>query len=331
MLTLYRPNQRGKIKASPFGRGMSAEGAVWIDAVDPSDGELEFLNDVMGFEVPNRHDITEIELSNRLFKRAGSHVMIANLLPKSDHEALPPRPAAFILRRDLLLTIRFAEFYSFDRVAISLSTGGEGRTPVGVFLTIIDEAVGDRADDLEFSMRHMEEITSRLFTLSKVPAKALRRKKSNIGQQLDDALQHIGGMGERVANIRESIASIQRLLNYARTYIPESWLKGHLLVLDSLKNDITALSDEASFFMNKLSFNLDATLGMINIEENKVIRVLAVATLLLSPPTLIAGIYGMNFRIMPELDWPIGYGFALGLMVLTSVVSICILKAKHWF
>ncbi len=100
--------------------------------------------------------------------------------------------------------------------------------------------------------------------------------------------------------------------------------------MDSLKNDMAALSDEASFFMNKLSFNLDATLGMINIEETKVIRLLSIVTLLLAPPTLIAGIYGMNFEIMPELSWPFGYVFSLGLMMTTAVVSIVFLKRRKW-
>lgn len=327
MLTQYRITAKGKIKASTFARDAQADGVIWLDAHSPTDEELAALNRVAGIEVPNRHDMTEIELSSRLYKEGECHVMIASLLPKSASEVLPPRPAAFILKRSIIITIRYCDFFSFERVAASFAFGNGRHTPAAVFCDILEEAIGDRADDLEFSMHHLEDITSRLFR----HRNADLAKNDQDSRDLADALRRIGGMGERVANIRESIASIQRLLNYAKTYIPESWLRGQFMIIDSMKNDLTALSDEASFFMNKLSFNLDATLGMINIEETKIIRVLSVVTLLLSPPTLIAGIYGMNFRIMPELDWPFGYWFSLALMASTAIASIWYLKRKMWF
>lgn len=323
----YRISPNGKVTASTaeFDR-KHGRNVFWIDAVSPSDAELSRLDKFMGFEVPNRHDITEIELSSRLYREDdGSLVMVANLLPKEGVGNANPQPAAFILRKNVLLTIRYYDFYSFDRIAQNITRSNEPHTSISVFCRLLEEAVADRADNLELSMRYMEELTSRLFH----PASPDHEHSSN-ATQLDNALRQIGRMGKTVSNIRESITSLQRAANFACTYLPESWLGDQRIVLDAIKLDLTALSDEASFFMNKLSFNLDATLGMINIDESKVIRLLSVVTLLLSPPTLIAGIYGMNFDILPELHWPWGYAFSLGLMASTAVVSIWYLKRKRW-
>lgn len=326
MIKIFAVGADGKVAAPVSGLENMDEHAVWIDAFSPSDTELSRLDALMGIEVPNRHDITEIELSSRLYKEDGALVMIANLLPKASGKGTPPRPAAFILRKNLLLTIRYSEFYSFERKMARIP-GSTDTSPVTVFCDLLEEAVADRADNLENSMRVMEVLTSQLFT---APDPSRGKLAPQQGPELDEALRQIGSMGESVANIRESITSLQRVVNYAYTYVPDGWVTDQRFILDSLKSDLTALSDEAGFFMNKLNFNLDATLGMINIDESKIIRLLSVVTLLLSPPTLIAGIYGMNFDLMPELHWPSGYIFALGLMGITSISSIWYLKRRRW-
>lgn len=326
MATEYRLAPNGRVNAAPadFDRKLGRD-VVWIDALAPSDAELARLDKLMGFEVPNRQDIAEIELSSRLYREDdGSIVMVAALLPKEGGSDANPQPAAFILRRNMLLTIRYYNFHSFERITQSVKRSGEPHTPVNIFCRLLEEAVGDRADNLELSMRYMEELTSVLF---RTPG---GHEGGSSPIELDTALRQIGRMGRTVSNIKESITSLQRVANFACTYVPEAWLGDQRIVLDAIKTDLTALSDEASFFMTKLAFNLDATLGMINIDESKIIRLLSVVTLLLSPPTLIAGIYGMNFDIMPELHWPWGYAFALGLMAATAGVSIWYLKKRHW-
>ena len=330
MITEYRKNNKGKVVNVALNRSFKTTEAIWLDALNPNDADLTQLGEILGFAVPNRHDVTDIELSSRLYKEDGGYVMIANLLPKENGDFGPPRPVAFIMRKNLLVTIRFNEFSSFERVISETLADASHQTPQTVFCNLLDEAIGDRADDLEVSMRRLEELTTRLFDHPGVKKKK-KPIQSSASDELDIVLKRIGIMGERAADIRESIASIHRMLNYAQAYLPESWIRGQHNLIHSMKGDLTALSDEADFFMNKLSFNLDATLGMINIEETKIIRVLSVVTLLLSPPTLIAGIYGMNFDVMPELNWRFGYVFALALMATTAVASVWYLKKKMWF
>lgn len=100
--------------------------------------------------------------------------------------------------------------------------------------------------------------------------------------------------------------------------------------LEMLRRDASALSDHASFLSNKLTFLLDATLGMINIEQNSIIKIFSVAAVVLLPPTLIASIYGMNFKIMPELRWEFGYPFALGLMLVSVGLTYAYFKRRQW-
>ncbi len=327
MPTEFKLVANGRVTPMDTDLGFVDADTIWIDCLSPTDAELARLDALMGFEVPNRHDITEIELSSRLYREDdGTLVMIANLLPKLEHSVTPPRPAAFILREKVLLTIRYCEFFSFERVRQRLPRESESQNAVGIFCRLLEEAVADRADNLELSMRSLEELTSRLFLQPHPPEKRL----ANEGQELAEALRQIGRMGEAVSNVRESITSLQRMTNFARAYVPDGWWGGERLGVESARNDLTALSDEASFIMNKLSFNLDAVLGMINIDESKIIRLLSVVTLLLSPPVLVAGIYGMNFQFMPELAWKYGYAFSLGLMLLTAVASIWYLKRKRW-
>lgn len=326
MLTEFRLDDDNRITARPADLDGYGEGVVWLDASNPVPEELAALERLMGFELPDNRDMSEIELSARLYKEDGALVMIANLLPKSETRTAPPRPSTFILRENLLLTIRYDEFYSFARVEADLPRRAEPHTPLSVFFRLMEEAVSDRADNLEHAMHTLEELTSQLFALPPASKSAMPDNP-----ELEQILRGIGMAGERVSNIRESITGLQRVLNFARAYIPDSW-PGHAAgVMNSLRNDLTALSDEADFLVNKLSFNLDATLGMINMEETKVVRFLSVVTLLLSPPTLIAGIYGMNFAAMPELAWPFGYVFALGLMAASAVTSIWYLRRRKWF
>ncbi|MCD8140685.1 MAG: hypothetical protein LUE17_13065 [Planctomycetaceae bacterium] len=324
MPIVYSVNDAGGFHTTEAALESVPPEAVWVDILSPTDRELDQLDALMGFEVPNRHDMAEIELSSRLYREDdGTLVMVANLLPKEGADIATPRPAAFILRRDLLLTIRYAEFYSFDRVAHRLPPTSGKQTPVALFCRLLEEAVADRADNIELSMRTMETLTSWLF------AETATGGESET-PELEAALRQIGTMGRAVSNIRESITSLQRVANFASTYMPAEWLGEQRIVLNSVKTDLIALTDEAAFFMNKLQFNLDATLGMINVDESKIIRFLSVVTLLLSPPTLIAGIYGMNFDIMPELHWPFGYLFSIGLMLTTATTSIWYLRRKRW-
>jgi Mg2+ and Co2+ transporters len=325
MITAYYIEPGKRAHYAPFSETPRDGNPVWLDALNPTDEDLDRLSDVTGFAVPTRESMTEIEISSRLYREKDAFVMVASLLPKTAAEILPLKPVAFIFKPTMLVTIRYSEILPFDRMNRRLETTDETRDALSIFCTLLDESISDCADDLELSMRHLEKLTSRLF----IRVGTTQKDRPN-NPQLEESLQLIGSMGERVANIRESVASLQRLLNFAKTYMPERWLGDRAHILESMRADTMVISDESGFFMNKLSFNLDATLGMINVEETKIIRILSIVTLVLSPPMVVAGIYGMNFSNMPELTWPYGYATALAIIGLTALAPLAYLRRKKW-
>jgi magnesium transporter len=143
-------------------------------------------------------------------------------------------------------------------------------------------------------------------------------------------MERIGRIGDLVSKSRESLVSLGRLLSYVQQSSSVTLTPDLRARFKTLSRDVLALSDHASFVNSKTSFMLEATLGLINIEQNDIIKIFSVAAVAFLPPTLIASIYGMNFHHMPELDWMLGYPLALLLMVFSAVVPYVYFKRRGW-
>ena len=148
----------------------------------------------------------------------------------------------------------------------------------------------------------------------------------------NDVLKALGRKGDLTSKVRESQVSVGRLLSFlANEAEGMKWPKDTRLQLQSMQRDVTSLSDHATYLANKITFLLDAMLGVVNIQQNAIIKIFSIAAVVFMPPTLVASIYGMNFhRSMIELEWEFGYPFALVLMVLAAVVPILFFKWKKW-
>jgi magnesium transporter len=147
----------------------------------------------------------------------------------------------------------------------------------------------------------------------------------------NDILKKIGGKGDLTSKVRESLVSIGRLLLFlANEAEGMRWPKDTRLQLVSMQRDVQSLSDHATYLANKITFLLDAMLGVVTIEQNNIIKIFSIAAVALMPPTLVGTIYGMNFKFMPELSWEFGYPLALGLMVLSAIVPFLFFRWKKW-
>lgn len=330
MITAYRTDHDGAVsQQSALESGGAANGAVWLDAFNPDEAEAAALHLATGMEIPTWEEMSEIELSSRLRLENGCLTMIAHLIPKSEAKTLPTRPVAFVLQKDRLVTVRRDRFPSFERTAGRCAKGGEEcpSSALEILCALLDEAVSDRADSLELVIKAMDELAEELFSLPRTsPGKADRENPT-----LRELLRRIGETGEILSNVRESLASVQRVAHFLRARLPINQLGENAAALDSVNSDIVALSDEASFLMNRLSFYLDATLGMINIEENQIVKVLSAVALIFCPPMLIASVYGMNFANMPELRWEWGYFLALAGMGAAIGAQFWYLRKRKWF
>jgi magnesium transporter len=294
-------------------------GVVWFDAVQPTPEETAALGSALGVELPSREEMEEIEDSSRLYREHGAVFMTATLPADVESDAPRMEPVTFVLLADRLVTLRHHDPRAFrnfiariDRVAGACSSGEE------VFVSLLETVIDRLADILENAGRAVAEISRAVLRGADPP-------------DYRDVLRSIGRQGDTVSNVQDSLLSIERLVSFAETSAESgSRAKEMRHRIRTLGRDARFLTEHAGFLSQKITFLLDATLGMIGIEQNGTIKILSVAAVVFLPPTLIASIYGMNFETMPELAWPFGYPLALGLMLGAAFLSYWFFKRKGW-
>jgi magnesium transporter len=322
MLTIYEYRE-GTLKAQT-GLPRITEAAVWIDLLNPTQDEEEKIEKALKIDVPTREEQQEIEVSSRLYQEAGAYFMTATLLFLSEGTEAKTTPVSFILAEKRLVTVRYAEPRAF---AIFAARCNRQETNLGnstsVLIGLLDIVVDRLADFIERIQGEVEALSHSVF--ENKGGVAMRQRR------FDVLLQSIGREGEISSKARESCHSLGRLLTFLAFVVNER-KEGKPLQsrVRAAARDVNSLTDHATFLSGKIIFLLDATLGMIQIQQNDIIKIFSVAAVVFLPPTLIASIYGMNFHVMPELDWLFGYPFALGLMVIFAVLPYIYFKHKGW-
>lgn len=305
--------------------GANAARIVWTDLHSPSAEEQAAVEAWLGSEIPTREEMEEIEISSRLYVEDGAYFMTATLPSHSETDEPLMAPVTFVLSGRRLVTIRYHEprpFRSFPQRAEKAAIGCTGGDTI---LMALLEAIVDRlADILERASRDVDEISRGIF-------RAEQRKASERNRNFQDLLREIGRKEDLVANMRDSLLTLQRLSGFLATAAAQTKLgKDVRARVKTLSRDVVSLADHATFLSQKINFLLDATLGMINIEQNGIIKIFSVAAVVFLPPTLVASIYGMNFTMMPELQWHLGYPFALALMVVSAIVPFWFFRRRGW-
>ena len=299
---------------------------VWIDMLSPSPSDEALVEGLMGFNVPTREDMQEIEMSSRAYDEAGVMFLTAPVLATSKTEKTVSEPVTFVVAGNRLVTVRYHEPHSFVRFVDTAARQVQGcSTGQAVLIGLLETIVDRLADILEAQGRVQTDISKAVF----VP-----KRTAKTGAKLSSVLLRIGASEELNGMAGESLVAIQRLSGFltARTAqkTTAKVAAQDKARLKTLLRDISSLQDYAGTQKQKLVFLLDATLGMINIQQSDIIKVFSVVAFVFLPPTLIASIYGMNFRFMPELDWPLGYPMALGAMVLSAIVPYLLFKRRGW-
>lgn len=302
--------------------GQSLSDVIWIDILNPTDAQEAEVEAIIGVDIPTRAEMEEIEISSRLYSENNAIYMTAILPANADGGDPQMGPVSFVLTSTHLVTLRYHEprvFSSFPpRAAKTCQVIPDAHTALVALL----EAIIDRsADILERAAHEIDTLSRGIF----------RETRQGARRDYQETLEKIGQMGDLNSKIRDSLLSLDRLLSFLGTASPERQAPAHLRErVKTLSSDAKSLTDHASFLSAKITFLLDATLGMINIEQNAIIKIFSVAAVIFLPPTLIASIYGMNFVHMPELGWDFGYPFAIGLMVLFAVLPYLFFKFRNW-
>jgi magnesium transporter len=300
------------------------ETSVWIDLVKPTHEEDKLVESLVGIVVPTRDEMQEIELSSRLYFENGARYMTATLMCQSDSPAPKTTPVTFILVGQRLVTVRYDEPKPFaiirHKLGKSCPAHISGQT---VLMDLLDAVIDRAADILERVGAEVDRVSYDIFTRKLSPTERSRRYPI--------ILQTIGQKGDLSSKIRESLVSIMRLILFlANEEEGMRWSKEMRAQLKSMQRDVQSLSDHTTFLTNNITFLLDALVGVVTIEQNNVIKIFSVVAVVFMPPTLIASIYGMNFKHMPELDWLIGYPMALILMVMAAVGPYLYFKWRKW-
>jgi magnesium transporter len=321
MLTIYDLSGQSIVRRDSAD---TCDHAIWVDLLNPSKAEERDIERLLAVQVPTREEMGEIEISSRLYQENGAHFMTATIIYQVDTPEPAQTTVTFILTATRLVTVRYAEPKAFP---LFLSRAGKGDTTcdsaMAILIGLLEAIIDREADLIERLQGESEKLAQTVFGLKGGPATRHRR--------YDVVLKQIGKAGEIASKARESLLSLERVLTYLNQVAvvrgDEQSLKRRI---KTETRDVQSLADHLSYLNNRLTFMLDATLGMVSIEQNQIVKLFSVMAVILMPPTLVASIYGMNFRHMPELGWEWGYPMAVGLMVLAAVLPFLYFKRKGW-
>ncbi len=304
----------------------AAADVVWLDLQQPTDEERAAVERVTKLRVPVKADLAEIESSSRLSTEGQVLYLSTPMTYRSLDGVSHTAPLGFVLSPEHLLTVRFADLPVFDTYAERFSIANRHPCSVGAFLGLLEATVDRLADVLEHVGADLDATSRRVFR----PDKAGPRNAARMDAQLRATLRGVGRAGERLSNIRDSLTGVQRIVLYthdvARSWIPPDMLPRFM----TLRQDITSLTEYDVQLSNKVQFLLDATLGFINIEQNNGIKVLTVVSVVGVPPTLLASVYGMNFKWIPELQWEYGYFYGLAVIIASGILPLVWFKKRGW-
>ena len=300
------------------------EGAVWVDLVNPSAAEDRAVERLAGIAVPTREDMQEIEISSRLYIENGARYMTATLMCHSDTDMPRTTAVTFILAGHRLVTVRYDQPKPFALVEHKLGRAcSAGITGEMVLMELLDAVIDRCADILERAGAEIDQVSHDIFEPDS--------ERHGHSKQYARILIAIGRKGDLTSKVRESLVSIGRIVTFLSAAIEGvKWTKDMREQLKTMQRDVASLTDHASYLSNKITFVLDAMLGVVNLEQNNIIKLFSVMAVVLMPPTLIASIYGMNFKVMPELEWVHGYPMALVMMLIAAIVPYYIFKLKKW-
>ncbi|MDX2156884.1 MAG: magnesium transporter CorA family protein [Hyphomicrobiaceae bacterium] len=297
---------------------------LWVDLVDPTPAEDAVVETALGISIPTRAEAREIEASSRLYRENGAVYMTAFVLYNADAEVPDGATVTFVLTARHLVTIRYHEPRAFPLFATRAAKGEVECTSAPMVLIGLIETIVERAADIiERTQDAVETTARRIFTAN--------RESRNYARRLDEVLRAVGRQGDITARLEESAFSLERVLSYLLAALRERGESASTLArLDTAQRDVRSLAEQMRFLMDRITFLLDATLGAISIEQNRTMKVFSLVAATLMPPTLIAAIYGMNFKHMPELEWLSGYPMALGLMVVAALLPFLYFRRKGW-
>ena len=318
----YRSGKKISLSPIPLNAKLPQD-TLWLDVHNITPEEEKYLEQQLGIEIPTREEIWKNRVLNRFYDDNGVYYMSAAIITKVDSPHPQTSTVTFILAEKYLVTIRYITPTSFNNFSQRIIAAPHKYASAGLVMEgLLGEMITRVAHNSETVVQELDRLSHDIFTMSEV------KTTKSVSHAMQEVLKSLGKCADLNSKINESLHSIARLLSFLEQVHGSDAIlanKVRILIKDS-----NALTKQTGFLSDKITFLLDATLGMINVEQNMIIKIFSVIAAFFLPPTLVSSIYGMNFHHMPELDWHFGYPLALGIIAICAVVPYLYFRRKGW-
>ncbi|HPE60089.1 MAG TPA: magnesium/cobalt transporter CorA [Thiolinea sp.] len=288
----------------------------WVDMCDPDESERDLLEALLHTDLPEFEDVDEIESSARCYiDQTGLHVH--SLFMYQDEGRPNTESVAFILQGERLITLRDEKLPDFRLFRLRARRGQVAcRDAAELLVTMLEHKVENHAD-------HLEDIHHELETLGH----QVLEEETDLSD-LEEAISELARLEDSNGKIRLCLMDTQRDISFLLRHLREN--PEYLETMREVMRDIEGLMSHTTFLFDKINFLMASTQGFISIQQNQIIKIFSIASVVFLPPTLVASLYGMNFKHMPELEWLLGYPWAIGLMVISGIAPYLFFKHKGW-
>ncbi|MCH5284210.1 MAG: magnesium transporter CorA family protein [Akkermansiaceae bacterium] len=331
MIRIYTQSAQGisRMVGLDHDHDIPKEAIFWLDLLTPDADELRYAEEICEIAMPTQDDMREIEATSRLYYEDDARFMTTTVLSRVETDTPTISEITFILKGNTLITVRHTDSYSFRVFSHSLLRKNDTNRDL-VFIGLIEALVDRQADVLERFGTELDTLSKKVFGKRRTRNSSLRDNDPDT-EDLRDALEELGRVGDLITRQRDALVNLLRLITYAGN--ESSCLNSAENLYTPLRpamRDVNSLSEYASFLSNKINFMLDAVLGLINIEQNDIVKVFTITSVVFLPPTLIASVFGMNYKYIPFLDTVWGFWFSLLLMLIAAVLPLVIFKIKRY-
>ena len=288
--------------------------ASWIDLQDADELERASVEQLFPESLPDADEVEEIESSARYFVE-GNDLHVHSLFLYQSEGRFRTATVAFTLQPERLISTRDVELPDFRLTRLRARRGWvEASSPLQILTSLFEQKVDNLADQLEDLHRNLEQLS----------VEVLENREAELGDQLD----RLAKLEDSNGQIRLCLMDTQRSTSFLLRHIREQ--KREVKTFREILRDLDTLMAHATFVFEKINFLMNAAQGFINIRQNQIIKIFSIAAVVFLPPTLVGTVYGMNFKLIPELEWAFGYPMALGLMVVSAISPYLFFKHKGW-
>lgn len=329
MLTFYGSNTKGPVQVEPDATSLPKH-VSWIDAFDPTPDETSRLASLVGARIPTLDNLVEIESSSRLVVENDALMMSLPATVKDAAGYPKATPIGFVVKPDRVVTIRFERLPSFEHLSQQICTRGElPEGGIGATVALIEIVIDHIADLLEHIGGDLDRMSHSIFSNPVINAKSSQPHRTT--RAFAGLLQNVGRHGDLASKVSETLLGLSRMAPFIAAKATDHLTPELKTRLDTISADTHSLHEYQEHLSNKTQFLLDLLLGLANIDQNNVFRVLTVVSVIGIPPTFVASMYGMNFKNMPELEWTHGYAWGLTLIAISALGPALWFKIKGWW